>query len=71
LFDSLGGRCLAQILGIPHRDREAFETGEQMHAETMLGFIEVTGASAQLLLSRSGNKDVSETQRSERFGGAK
>jgi hypothetical protein len=63
LYGSNGASCLALSLEIPQRDWEAFEMGEQMTAELMLAFIEITGANPHWISSGLGDKYVTEFRR--------
>lgn len=56
LYGEHGGPLLASALGVPFRAWASYEGGETIPAETILRFVEVTGANPQWLLTGSGRK---------------
>lgn len=58
LYGVYGGPLLAEALQIPFRTLHNYESGCTIPAETILRFIEVTGASPHWLLTGEGEKLV-------------
>lgn len=56
LFGMHGGPMLAEKLGIPFRTWHNYEIGCTIPAQTILRFIELTGANPHWLLSGEGDK---------------
>jgi hypothetical protein len=56
LYGENGGPLLAQALEIPFRTLHSYETGAPIPAQTILRFIELTGADPHWLLTGCGER---------------
>lgn len=63
LYGEHGGPLLAEALGVPFRTWHTYERGEEIPAEAILRFIEVTDAEPHWLLTGKGRKYVSREGR--------
>ena len=62
LYGEYGGPWLAQRMRMPFRTWIAYESGQQIPAELILRFIEITGADPHWLLTGEGRKYQSTLQ---------
>ena len=56
LYGNHGGPMLASALGVPFRIFMTYELGQTIPAQTILKFIETTGAAPHWLLTGQGDK---------------